>query len=52
MTISDTGFDVVRIVTGAGGLGDPHKRDRSAIAEDIGNGFVTPERARDVYRLA
>ena len=45
--------DVVRIVTGAGGgLGDPHKRDRAAVAEDIRNGFVTPERAREVYGLA
>jgi N-methylhydantoinase B len=45
--------DVVRIVTGAGGgLGDPHKRDRAAVAEDIRNGFVTPERAREVYGMA
>ena len=42
--------DVIRIVTGTGGgLGDPRERDRSAIAEDIRNGFITPERAKLVY---
>jgi N-methylhydantoinase B len=42
--------DVIRIMTGAGGgFGDPKVRDRSAIAEDVRNGFVTPERARDIY---
>ena len=35
--------DVIRIVTGAGGgIGDPRKRDRAAVAEDIRNGFITP----------
>lgn len=42
--------DVIRIHTGAGGgAGDPKKRDRGAIAEDIRNGFITAERARDIY---
>jgi N-methylhydantoinase B len=42
--------DVIRIVTGTGGgLGDPRERDRTAIAEDIRNGFITPERAKLVY---
>ncbi|NMG39613.1 hydantoinase B/oxoprolinase family protein [Chelativorans sp. ZYF759] len=42
--------DVIRIHTGAGGgAGDPKKRDREAIAEDIRNGFITAERAREVY---
>ena len=42
--------DVIRIITGAGGgYGDPRKRDRAAVAEDIRNGFITPERAREVY---
>ena len=42
--------DVIRIVTGAGGgWGDPGKRDRQAIAQDIRDGFITPERAREVY---
>lgn len=42
--------DVIRIVTGAGGgMGLPEKRDRKAIAEDVRNGFITPEQARQVY---
>lgn len=42
--------DVIRIITGAGGgLGDPKKRDRKAIENDIRNGFITKERAADVY---
>ncbi len=42
--------DVIRIITGAGGgLGDPKKRDRAAIETDIRNGFITPERAAEVY---
>jgi N-methylhydantoinase B len=42
--------DVIRVVTGnGGGIGDPKERDRAAIAEDIRNGLITPERAADVY---
>jgi len=42
--------DVIRIHTGAGGgAGDPKKREREAIADDIRNGFITTERAREVY---
>jgi N-methylhydantoinase B len=42
--------DVIRIITGAGGgLGDPRKRDRAAIETDIRNGFITRERAAQVY---
>jgi N-methylhydantoinase B len=42
--------DVIRIITGAGGgFGEPKERDRAAIAEDIRNGFITPERAAEVY---
>ena len=42
--------DVIRVVTGAGGgLGDPRKRERAAIEQDIRNGFLTPERAREVH---
>lgn len=42
--------DVIRIVTGTGGgLGDPKLRDKSAIAADLKNGFITPERAKHIY---
>ena len=39
-----------RVVTGnGGGIGDPRQRDRMLVAEDLRNGLITPERARDVY---
>lgn len=42
--------DVIRVVTGkGGGIGDPRERDRKLVAEDVKNGLITPERAREVY---
>ncbi|MDF0600259.1 hydantoinase B/oxoprolinase family protein [Psychromarinibacter sp. C21-152] len=42
--------DVIRVVTGVGGgYGDPRKRSKEAIARDIRNGYLTPERAAEVY---
>lgn len=42
--------DVIRVITSSGaGYGDPKKRDREAVAMDIKNGFVTPERAKEIY---
>ena len=42
--------DVIRVVTGnGGGYGDPRDRDPAAIADDIKNGYITPERAKEVY---
>ena len=36
-------------LSGAGGYGPPEKRDRAAIANDIADGYVTPEAARRDY---
>lgn len=42
--------DVIRVVTGnGGGIGDPAERDPARVAEDVRNGLITPERAREVY---
>lgn len=42
--------DVVRIVTGnGGGFGDPKKRARAAIENDLKNGYLTAERAAEIY---
>ncbi|MCS4244607.1 N-methylhydantoinase B [Rhizobium sp. BIGb0125] len=42
--------DVIRIITGTGGgLGNPKERDPELVAQDIRNGFITPERAADVH---
>jgi N-methylhydantoinase B len=42
--------DVVRVITSSGaGFGDPKKRDPEAVKNDIKNGFITIERANDIY---
>ena len=42
--------DVVRVITSSGaGFGDPKKRAHDAVALDIKNGFITPERAREIH---
>ena len=42
--------DIVRVVTGTGGgIGDPKERDPELVKEDIANGLITPERAKEVY---
>jgi len=47
--IVDAG-DLIRIHTAnGGGYGDPRQRDPAAIASDVKNGLITPERAQEVY---
>jgi N-methylhydantoinase B/acetone carboxylase, alpha subunit len=42
--------DVIRVITGnGGGMGDPKDRPAEKIAEDIIDGLLTSERAREVY---
>jgi N-methylhydantoinase B len=42
--------DVIRIRTGNGaGYGDPAERDPEAVAADVKNGLISPDRARTVY---
>ncbi len=44
--------DVIRIHTAnGGGFGDPSRRPREQVLEDLRNGYVTEEVARTVYRL-
>ncbi len=48
--LSVTTDDVVRVVTSSGaGYGDPKNRNKAAVAGDIKAGFITAERAADVY---
>ena len=45
--------DLLRIETGsAGGVGPPEERNRARVAEDVRNGHVSTEAARDLYGLA
>ncbi|MBT9385314.1 hydantoinase B/oxoprolinase family protein [Pseudooceanicola sp. CBS1P-1] len=42
--------DVIRVITGSGGgYGDPKLRDPKAVARDIRDGLITPERAKAIY---
>jgi len=42
--------DVIRIVTGnGGGYGPPKQRDQAFVRDDIRSGYITVDRARDVY---
>jgi N-methylhydantoinase B len=42
--------DVIRITTAnGGGYGDPRERDRSAVTDDLRNGYVTAEQAAGEY---
>ena len=34
---------------GGGGYGDPRERDRTRMAEDVEQGFVSASAARDIY---
>jgi N-methylhydantoinase B len=44
--------DVIRIHTGnGGGYGDPRRRPRTKILEDLSNGLLTPHRAQSVYGI-
>lgn len=42
--------DIIRLETsGGGGFGDPAARERTAVSDDVRQGYVTPEAAREVY---
>lgn len=45
--------DIVTLVTpGGGGWGDPTERSREAVAQDVREGLVSPERAGTIYRYS
>jgi N-methylhydantoinase B len=44
--------DVIRVVTANGaGYGDPSERDPEAVRDDIRNGYITAERAKELYGI-
>lgn len=51
--VSDTAFEaggtIVNLTGGGGGWGNPFERDPARVAEDVRQGFVSPERARQDY---
>jgi N-methylhydantoinase B len=36
---------------GGGGLGNPLERDPQRVLNDVRNGYVTPDKAREAYRV-
>jgi N-methylhydantoinase B len=46
------GDEVMLDAPGGGGFGDPHERDREAVARDVAEGIVSPEAARELYGWA
>ena len=43
------GETIVALCCGGGGYGDPHDRDPARVREDVAEGWISRERARDVY---
>jgi N-methylhydantoinase B len=48
----EPGERVLSYSSGGGGYGPPAERDPRAVAQDVAEGWITSERARDVYRVA
>jgi N-methylhydantoinase B len=40
-----------QIAGGGGGYGDPRERDREKVADEVRNGVISPQAARDLYGL-
>jgi N-methylhydantoinase B len=40
-----------QVASGGGGYGDPRKRDRKVLAEEVRNGVISPEAARELYGM-
>ena len=47
----EPGDEVLIDSPGGGGYGDPRDRDRDRVERDVHQGFVSAERARELYRL-
>lgn len=50
VAVIEPGDVLVRLSSGGGGVGDPAERDRAKVLEDVRDGIVSPQSARDVYR--
>jgi N-methylhydantoinase B len=46
------GEQIVSVTAGGGGYGPPEERDPARVRHDVAEGWVTEERAREVYRVA
>src|SRR5262249_36513910 len=46
------GETILSISCGGGGYGPPSERSAERVAHDVAEGWISPARARDVYRVA
>jgi N-methylhydantoinase B len=46
------GERLLSISCGGGGYGNPADRDAAVVARDVAEGWITPKRAADIYRVA
>ncbi|NNU62922.1 hydantoinase B/oxoprolinase family protein [Ochrobactrum soli] len=46
------GENMIGIACGGGGYGNPIERDPDLVLKDVAEGWISPERARDVYKVA
>jgi N-methylhydantoinase B len=46
------GESIISISASGGGYGNPRRRDPELVARDVGEGWITPERAHNVYGVA
>jgi N-methylhydantoinase B len=46
------GETVISMCTGGGGYGPPCERDPLSVAKDVGEGWISVARAREIYRVA
>jgi N-methylhydantoinase B len=47
-----TGDRIVKFSSGGGGIGNPCERDPAAVRDDVLNGYVSHQAARDIYRVS
>jgi N-methylhydantoinase B len=43
---------VIKLSAGGAGVGPPHMREPASVEQDVRNGFITPEAAEQIYRVA
>jgi N-methylhydantoinase B len=44
--------DIIRKISGGGaGVGEPAEREPEKVQRDVRNGFITPERAREAFKV-
>ena len=48
----EPGETIISVSCGGGGYGPPGERDPVLVANDVREGWITPARARDIYRVA